>query len=43
VNPGVYVSEGTTLIECRVKEIKFYGVVEIKYIKVILYSVKNAI
>ena len=43
VKPGVYNSEGTTLIKCRVKEIKFYGVAEIKYIKVMLYSVKNAI
>jgi hypothetical protein len=43
VTPGFYISEGTTLIECRVKEIKLYGVTEIKYIEVILYSVKNAI
>jgi hypothetical protein len=43
VKPGFYISEGTTLIECTVKEIKLYGVAEIEYIEVILYSVKNAI
>jgi len=43
VKPGVCISEGTTLIQCIVKAIKFYGVVEIKYIKVIPYSLKNAV
>ena len=43
VKPGFYIFEGTIWNDCKVKEMKIYGVIEIKYMKVILYSIKNAI
>lgn len=43
VRPVFYVSEGTINNEYKLKEIKIYVVIEIKYTKLILYYSKNVI